>query len=62
MTQDADQLLGATKMVPVHWGTVNLRLGPPSMPRRRLAKVAREHSLEQAAVTLTRILETLRAR
>jgi L-ascorbate metabolism protein UlaG (beta-lactamase superfamily) len=34
------QRLGARAMVPVHWGTVHLRLGPPSMPRRRLLKVA----------------------
>jgi L-ascorbate metabolism protein UlaG (beta-lactamase superfamily) len=32
--------LGARYMVPVHWGTVHLRLGPPSAPRRRLARVA----------------------
>ena len=32
--------LGARVMVPVHWGTVSLRLGPPSAPRRRLEKVA----------------------
>lgn len=34
--------LGAKTMIPVHWGTVNLRLGPPSAPRRRLEKVADE--------------------
>jgi L-ascorbate metabolism protein UlaG (beta-lactamase superfamily) len=34
------QRLGARAMVPVHWGTVHLRLGPPSAPRRRLEKVA----------------------
>jgi L-ascorbate metabolism protein UlaG (beta-lactamase superfamily) len=34
------QRLRATTMVPVHWGTLHLRLGPPSMPRRRLAKIA----------------------
>ena len=34
------QRLGARSMVPVHWGTVHLRLGPPSAPRRRLLKVA----------------------
>jgi L-ascorbate metabolism protein UlaG (beta-lactamase superfamily) len=32
--------LGASKMIPIHWGTVNLRLGPPSMPARRLRKLA----------------------
>jgi L-ascorbate metabolism protein UlaG (beta-lactamase superfamily) len=37
---DIFERLGATALVPVHWGTVNLRLGPPSMPRRRLEKVA----------------------
>ncbi|MBE7448056.1 MAG: MBL fold metallo-hydrolase [Kofleriaceae bacterium] len=38
---DIFQRLGARALVPVHWGTVNLRLGPPSMPRRRLEQVAR---------------------
>jgi L-ascorbate metabolism protein UlaG (beta-lactamase superfamily) len=32
--------LGARTLVPVHWGTLHLRLGLPSMPRRRLAKIA----------------------
>ncbi len=32
--------LGARTLVPVHWGTVNLRLGPPAMARRRLLEVA----------------------
>jgi L-ascorbate metabolism protein UlaG (beta-lactamase superfamily) len=32
--------LGAQKLIPVHWGTVNLRLGRPSEPRRRLAAIA----------------------
>jgi L-ascorbate metabolism protein UlaG (beta-lactamase superfamily) len=32
--------LGARAMVPVHWGTVHLRLGPPSAPRTRLLEVA----------------------
>jgi L-ascorbate metabolism protein UlaG (beta-lactamase superfamily) len=32
--------LQARAMVPVHWGTVNLRLGPATAPRRRLEKVA----------------------
>jgi L-ascorbate metabolism protein UlaG (beta-lactamase superfamily) len=31
--------LGARNMVPVHWGTLHLRLGLPSMPRRRLQKI-----------------------
>ena len=34
------QRLGARALVPVHWGTVHLRLGPASAPRRRLLKVA----------------------
>lgn len=37
---DIFQRMGAKALVPVHWGTVNLRLGPPSMPRRRLEKIA----------------------
>ncbi len=51
--------LGAAAMVPVHWGTVNLRFGPPSMPRRRLVKVAATRGLDR----LVRVLghgETLR--
>ncbi len=39
--------LGARVMVPVHWGTVNLRLGPPSMARRRLLQVAAERGLDK---------------
>ena len=39
--------LGAATLVPVHWGTVNLRLGPPSMPARRLVKVAAERGLDR---------------
>ncbi len=38
--------LGAAHMIPVHWGTVHLRLGPPSAPRRRLAKVANGRGAE----------------
>jgi len=34
--------LGAGTMIPVHWGTVNLRLGPPSMAAQRLRQVANE--------------------
>src|SRR5262249_7600142 len=37
---DIYERLGARALVPVHWGTLHLRLGLPSMPRRRLAKVA----------------------
>ncbi len=39
--------LGARAMVPVHWGTVNLRLGPPGMPPRRLTKVAAARGLDR---------------
>jgi L-ascorbate metabolism protein UlaG (beta-lactamase superfamily) len=39
---DIFERLGAQAMIPVHWGTVNLRLGPPSMPARRLQQAARE--------------------
>lgn len=37
---DIYERLGAKALVPVHWGTVNLRLGLPSMPSKRLAQVA----------------------
>jgi L-ascorbate metabolism protein UlaG (beta-lactamase superfamily) len=37
---DIYERLGARALVPVHWGTLHLRLGLPSMPRRRLAKIA----------------------
>jgi L-ascorbate metabolism protein UlaG (beta-lactamase superfamily) len=37
--------LGARRMIPVHWGTVNLRLGPPSMAPRRLTQVATTRGL-----------------
>jgi L-ascorbate metabolism protein UlaG (beta-lactamase superfamily) len=36
---DIYERLGARAMVPIHWGTLHLRMGLPSMPRRRLAKV-----------------------
>jgi L-ascorbate metabolism protein UlaG (beta-lactamase superfamily) len=45
--------LGAAAMVPVHWGTVHLRLGLPSMPARRLVKVAAERGLDK----LVRVLD-----
>lgn len=44
--------LGARSMIPVHWGTVNLRLGPPSMPRRRLEKVANGSERAERVVVL----------
>lgn len=37
---DIYERLGARTMIPIHWGTLHLRMGLPSMPRRRLAKVA----------------------
>jgi L-ascorbate metabolism protein UlaG (beta-lactamase superfamily) len=37
------QRMGAPRMIPVHWGTLNLRLGQlASAPMRRLSKVAAE--------------------
>jgi L-ascorbate metabolism protein UlaG (beta-lactamase superfamily) len=42
--------LGAKAMVPIHWGTVHLRLGLPSMPRRRLAKIVAERSVGGVAI------------
>ncbi|MCX5747598.1 MAG: MBL fold metallo-hydrolase [Proteobacteria bacterium] len=36
---DIYERLGARSLIPIHWGTLHLRLGLPSMPRRRLAKV-----------------------
>ena len=38
--------LGARTLVPIHWGTVNLRLGPPSMARRRLLAVATQRGAD----------------
>lgn len=42
---DIYERLGARALVPVHWGTLHLRLGLPSMPRRRLAKIAAARSV-----------------
>lgn len=42
---DIFERLGAKTMVPVHWGTLNLRLGPPSMPKRRFFAQARDRQL-----------------
>ncbi len=41
---DIYERLGAKAMVPIHWGTLHLRLGLPSMPRRRLAKIVGERN------------------
>jgi L-ascorbate metabolism protein UlaG (beta-lactamase superfamily) len=43
---DIFERLGARTLVPVHWGTVNLRLGPPSMARRRLLEVASQRGAD----------------
>ncbi|MEZ4399869.1 MAG: MBL fold metallo-hydrolase [Kofleriaceae bacterium] len=48
---DIFERLGARTLVPVHWGTVNLRLGSAHAPRRRLAEVAAAR-----AVTGVRVL------
>jgi len=37
---DLHERLGASAMVPIHWGTVHLPFGLPSMPAKRLIKVA----------------------
>jgi len=47
---DIFERLGAKALVPVHWGTVNLRLGPPSMPRRRLEIVAAARGIDRVRV------------
>lgn len=44
--------LGARMMVPVHWGTVNLRLGPPSAPSRRLTQIAAQEGLSELVKVL----------
>ncbi len=49
---DIFERLGARTMVPVHWGTLNLRLGPPSMPRRRLSAQARLRQVEDLVSVL----------
>jgi L-ascorbate metabolism protein UlaG (beta-lactamase superfamily) len=47
---DIYERLGAKALIPIHWGTVNLRFGLPSMPRRRLAKVATERGIETVRI------------
>ena len=54
---DIFERLGAKHLVPVHWGTVHLRLGLPSMPSRRLAKVAQQRNA--AGVRILAHRETL---
>lgn len=43
-------ILDAQTMVPIHWGTVNLRLGRPSQPARRLQQVSLEKKFHRAKV------------
>ncbi|MBA3395454.1 MAG: MBL fold metallo-hydrolase [Deltaproteobacteria bacterium] len=47
---DIFERLGAKTLVPVHWGTVHLRLGLPSMPRRRLEKIAAARGVDHVRV------------
>jgi L-ascorbate metabolism protein UlaG (beta-lactamase superfamily) len=47
---DIFERLGAKALVPVHWGTLHLRLGLPSMPRRRLEKVAAVRGVDRVRV------------
>lgn len=46
------ELLGATRMVPIHWGTVNLRLGSAHAPRRRLTQAAAERGVDDLVQVL----------
>ena len=48
---DIFERLGARALVPVHWGTLNLRLGLfASMPRRRLVQVAGARGIDRVRV------------
>lgn len=47
---DIFERLGAKALVPVHWGTLNLRLGLASMPRRRLEQVAATRGVDRVRV------------
>lgn len=47
---DIYERLGARTMVPIHWGTVHLRLGLPSMPAKRLASQAGVRGLDRVRV------------
>lgn len=49
---DIFERLGARALVPVHWGTVHLPFGPPSTPRRRLAKIAEQRGKTDAVRVL----------
>lgn len=42
---DIFERLGAKQMVPVHWGTLNLRFGSPRAPRLRLEQLMAERGL-----------------
>lgn len=57
---DIYERLGARRMIPVHWGTLHLRLGLPSMPRRRLAQIVDARS--RAGVHILAHGETLALR
>jgi len=54
---DIYERLGARRLVPVHWGTLHLRLGLPSLPRRRLMKIASQR--DSVGVQVLRHGETL---
>jgi L-ascorbate metabolism protein UlaG (beta-lactamase superfamily) len=48
---DIFERLGAKALVPVHWGTVNLRLGlSANMPRRRLEQIAAARGVDHVRV------------
>ena len=48
---DIYERLGARSLVPIHWGTLHLRFGLPSMPRRRLAKIVAERKARRSAAS-----------
>lgn len=47
---DIYERLGAKALVPIHWGTLHLPFGLPSMPRRRLAKVANVRNAQNVRI------------
>jgi hypothetical protein len=47
---DIFERLGARALVPVHWGTVHLPFGLPSMPRYRLQKIATARGVDRVRV------------
>lgn len=48
----AMELLKAKKMIPIHWGTFGLSIEPITEPPERLAKVIKEHHLEDRVLIL----------